>query len=505
MKILLVEDEIKALEGIAGLIGELPPDYIVTGQARNAATGIELACALRPDLIITDIQMNGMNGLEMIRHLSDRGLKCRYIVLSGFADFKYAQEGISLGITDYLLKPVTREQLEKAVNKVRSEIEQESGRIQIGQLSEGELLEGAIFAETSVRGVYLDEWKRRTGQNLNGYLLLVRGDNRIVQADWDRINEIIDGVMSDQLHCSCRHTSSKECYIYYAAFCEDSLKRLDRALRICKESVNGFLIFAGTGMSPEMSPEQCREQLMDLSEWNLTLGNGRILTQERIAAIQTKKFTYPDELEQKLMSLIGNGTADQMKVVLKQFMEYLREGVYAYTDVREALISMTASILYAVRRSSYGLYENISSLNVLDWVKEVLFPETYYRMILNILVKYEQCRINQRYASHPIVNRALKLLTLEYRQNLSLEEMAQRLDVTPEYLSALFMKELGVKYTTYRAQVRIDRAKALLEEGKLKIYEVADESGFPDVKYFSKVFKKYTGVSPGEYVRTQRG
>ena len=103
--------------------------------------------------------------------------------------------------------------------------------------------------------------------------------------------------------------------------------------------------------------------------------------------------------------------------------------------------------------------------------------------------------------NHPIINKVLQILEKEYQNELQLEDMAQRMNVTPEYLSSLFMKELGIKYTTYRAQIRIDVAKRLLQEGKLKIYEVAEESGFPDVKYFTKVFKKYTGTSPGEYVR----
>ena len=104
--------------------------------------------------------------------------------------------------------------------------------------------------------------------------------------------------------------------------------------------------------------------------------------------------------------------------------------------------------------------------------------------------------------SNYTIKRAINYIREHYKEGISLEDVAGRLGITPEYLSTLFMKELGIKYTTYRAQIRIDVAKRLLSEGKLKIYEVAEASGFPDVKYFTKVFKKYTGVSPGEYIRT---
>lgn len=280
MKILIVEDELKTLNGIASLIMEIPGDYEVVGRARSGEKGIDLACKTEPDIIITDIRMGGMSGLEMIKRLHALKIQSRYIILSGYAEFQYAREAITLGS-----------------------------------------------------------------------------------------------------------------------------------------------------------------------------------------------------------------------------MDYLRKKTYAYGDLREALICMTAAILYAIRKASYGLYENISSLNILEWVKDILFLENYPRIIMNVMLQYEQYTKNLKSGNHPIINKVLQILEKEYRNELPLEEMAQRMNVTPEYLSSLFMKELGIKYTTYRAQIRIDVAKRLLQEGKLKIYEVAEASGFPDVKYFTKVFKKYTGTSPGEYVR----
>ena len=162
---------------------------------------------------------------------------------------------------------------------------------------------------------------------------------------------------------------------------------------------------------------------------------------------------------------------------------------------------LTVAILYEIRRDSYGLYENINNLNVLDWVKNRLFIESFSPMILNIVRQYEQYRNNRKSGKHPIIYQVLGIMEQEYQRDLSLEEMAERMKVTPEYLSALFMKELGIKYTTYRTQIRIEAAKELLQDGKLKIYEIAERCGFPDVKYFTKVFKKYTGSSPGEFLR----
>ena len=119
MKILIVEDEWKTLKGLSNLIAELGGEYEIAGQARSGEEGIRMAMELRPDIIITDIRMNGMTGLEMMKALNDEKLACRYIILSGYAEFQYAKEAISLGSMDYLLKPITKEILEESLRRRR--------------------------------------------------------------------------------------------------------------------------------------------------------------------------------------------------------------------------------------------------------------------------------------------------------------------------------------------------------------------------------------------------
>lgn len=129
MKILLVEDEQKTLMGIAKLIMDMPAEYELAGQARSGEEGLQKAIALHPDLIITDIQMSKMSGLDMIQELKERKLECRYIILSGYAEFSYARRAITLGSLDYLLKPVTRQTLKEALDQVRKVMEEEERKI----------------------------------------------------------------------------------------------------------------------------------------------------------------------------------------------------------------------------------------------------------------------------------------------------------------------------------------------------------------------------------------
>lgn len=501
MKILIVEDELKTLNGIASLIMEIPGDYDVVGRARSGEKGIDLACKTEPDIIITDIRMGGMSGLEMIKRLHALKIQSRYIILSGYAEFQYAREAITLGSMDYLLKPITKELLEESLKKVKSAIEQEALKIQTSAMDTEVILERVLFMPGFVESKFEQELMNRFEGMDSNYLLLLRGENRIVQSDLEAALQEISGLLPEQNVWTCREDGNKENYILIQELQPEALAVLDEVVGKCRGQINPYMVFAGSYLQDVRKIQECRKRLQDMSNWNLTIGSPAVITEKRIKEVIIQKFSYPSDLERDIISCINEGKIQEIENYLTAFMDYLRKKTYAYGDLREALICMTAAILYAIRKASYGLYENISSLNILEWVKDILFLENYPRIIMNVMLQYEQYTKNLKSGNHPIINKVLQILEKEYRNELPLEEMAQRMNVTPEYLSSLFMKELGIKYTTYRAQTRIDVAKRLLQEGKLKIYEVAEASGFPDVKYFTKVFKKYTGTSPGEYVR----
>lgn len=501
MKILIVEDELKTLNGVAGLIAEISGDYEVVGRARSGEEGIQLAWEMKPDIIITDIRMGGMSGLDMIKKLHALKLQSRYIILSGYAEFHYAREAITLGSMDYLLKPITKELLEESLKKVKSAIEEEDLKIQTSSMDTEVILERALFMPGFAGSKFEQELMNRFGGMDFNYLLLLRGENRIVQSDLEAVLQQISEMLPGHEVWTCREDGNKEDYIIFQKLLPEALPILDEIAVKCRQKINPYIVFAGSYLQDVRNVQEYRKRLQDMTNWNLTIGDPTVITDKKTKEIVTQKFSYPSDLERDIINCINEGRIQEIENYLAAFLEYLKKKTYAYTDIKEALICMTAAILYAIRKASYGLYENISSLNILEWVKDSLFLENYPRIIMNVLRQYEQYSKNLRSGNHPIVNKVLQILEKEYRNELPLEEMAQKMNVTPEYLSSLFMKELGIKYTTYRAQIRIDVAKKLLQEGKLKIYEVAEESGFPDVKYFTKVFKKYTGTSPGEYAR----
>lgn len=500
MKILIVEDEIKTLYGIEKLITQLQGDFEVVGKARNGIEGVSLALEERPDLIMTDIRMPEMNGLEMIKTLKEQKFSCKYLILSGYADFQYAKEAMSLGSVDYLLKPITRESLDESLKKIEKLIRSEKSSISITSFSTQELFARVFLApELNVEQVKR-EFESRFKEHAALHLLLVKGENRFVDSTREMIVSKFQNLESEREPLICWEHGSDSIYMLFQQEKEESIKRIvkQRITELRQLSMNN-IVFCFKSFCGIENLDAAGRTVRDYSGWNLSLNVPYMIDESLIKQIYIKKFVYPSDIEQEIIHKINAGNLDMVEKDIQDFVAYLKKDTYSYLEIREALVCLTVSILYAIRRSSYGVYENISHLNLMDWIHKLLFVEHYTQIIINVLRQYKHYLEGFRRDVHPLIKKALMVIDREFKEELSVDDMANRLHVTPEYLSSLFIRELGIKFTTYCTQKKIEHAKNLLTETNIKIYEVAEESGYTDVKYFCKVFKKYTGMSPGEY------
>lgn len=504
MKILIVEDEVKTREGIEKLIRMAGPGYEIIGTAKNGVEGIEIATKEKPELIITDIRMNVMDGLEMIRHLNDLHFSCKYLILSGYADFQYARQAMNLGSVDYLLKPMTREMLEEALKKIEVILKAEASSIQVSAFDTEELFRRIILTPEFNEPQVEKEFQSRFNPDERLHLLLIKGENRFVEKDRVIIQQWVRQAFSGRTVFLCSEEGTSE---IYALICDGDSIQVKQILKqkmkkLCQDTHQDE-VFSLTKLTGVEHLQKAVGKVRDNAVWSLTLGEDYLIDEELLSGLNLVSFHYPTHLEHAITRKISTGELQGVEEDVNAFIGYLKQKPYSCLDIREALVCLTVAVLYGIRTASYGVYENISHLNLMDWVQRLLFVDHYGQIILNILSQYQQYQEGIHNNTHPLIRKVLRLLDQEYRAELSLEEMAGRLSVTPEYLSSLFIRELGVRFTTYYTQRRIEHAKGLLLDKNLKIYEVAEDSGYTDVKYFCKVFKKYTGVSPGEFQKNQ--
>lgn len=508
MRIIVVEDELKSLTGITALIVQIKSSYEVVGKARNGKEGAALIKQLLPELVITDITMPEMNGLEMIRELKSKDVSCQYIILSGYADFQFAQEAIKLGSVDYLLKPITQESLEASLERVEEMIrrEREKNLLLPSAHTDAELFRQLMSLPAQSSGGFLDELQSRLSGQHFFVLLLIKADTSIVPGDKASVLEIARCRLLAEHVQSIAYPDAPDRNMFLLSFSDRTYpvkEVLTEIQDVCFEKTKLELVFSYQVFDSLHKIDNAREKVIQNSNWNICFAQPVVLGEDMLEAMICQKFIYPADIERAIIGKINAGQMDEIKEDLEQFEKCLHAKVYPYEDIREAMLCLTAAILYAIRKASYGIYEEISHLHVLEWVKRCLFTTAYPTMIMNILRQFKLYRENISRCKNPIISKVLIIIDEEYRTDLSLEGIAERLNITPEYLSTLFSRELGINFTSYLNQYRIESAKRILAAGSHRIYEVAPACGYSDVRYFCKVFKKYTGMPPGEYVRLQ--
>ena len=499
MRIVIVEDEKKTLHGIVSLCRQMGEEYEVAGWVRNGEEGCRLVHEMSPDVVLTDVRMPLKSGLEMIQQLVGEGCKSKFIILSGFAEFEFAQEAMKLGSVDYLLKPITRDALRKSLEHVREMLKEDTSRNNLTRLTEEELLTRLMNTEDAFGEEFLRELQQRKGK-ASCLVAVLRSDTRIRSSDLEEVRQLISGDREEKDFSFGFSETRREICILLWGRGKEVLFRLAMLMEEIRKRTRTRFVCACSSMEElERLPEAIR-RTSELCNWNLSLECPDIVQESTVKALSCEKLIYPTYIERRLAEKIYSGKTEDISTEIQEFTRYLREKTYDYRDIREAILCLMVSVLYAIRQANYGVYDEINHLNVLDWIKDKVFLSSITQMLLNMVGELERYQKNLQQGSHPLVKKALKLIENDYKRDITVDEVAGMLKITPEYLSTLFTKELGVKFTVYCTQKRVNYAKELFHTRQnIKAYEVAKECGYADVKYFCKVFKKYTGKSPSEY------
>ncbi len=510
MKIVTVEDEIRTRKGINNLVSKINTCYKVIGEAEDGLEGIRIIEQLSPDLVIADIKMPNMDGLDMLRELRKKGLKVKIVFLSGYADFELAQKAIKLGACDYMLKPITLEDMKNTLENVERDLQAEkNARYQF-------LSPESIF-QSIINGNFVDI------EDLKNLLVLKYGIDAerdfnlaiLYMKNTTQKQELIKQILTRTMdkfwgmkYFIIEYTNHNQ--IVILMFGDESFTGIESALRdiTLKNFHAQDFQNAVIGLSSVKKLEDLNSSLTCLVKslnWSKVIGKEEVITPLKIARLSTSTFKNPEKIFQDTIKTIYSQDYSKLEKHVNGFISYCRTETYPPEKVTEAFIYYTASIISLLKDTNYELYTGIYKANILEDISNsITWQETttpLLDLVEEIKVKCKSC--SKSYSM--IVNRVLNIIKDHYHKGLSLEQISSDLHITPEYLSSVFNKEVGKNYTNYLTEYRISKAKELLMTTDWKIYKVAEEVGYSDSKYFCAVFKKTTGFSPGEYVQIFKG
>lgn len=516
-KVLIAEDEILVRLGLANSIAWNKLGMELTAQAANGVQAYEIFLSERPDIVITDIRMPLMDGMELIQKIRETDTDCKIIIITCVEEFSYARQAIAYQVEDYILKlTMDMSEIEALLTKIRKSLDSERSQKQLS----------APAASSSDL-----QAKRTIYDFLCGYSSSVPYNSRTVSFQSRKFYLAFIRILSKNTESQEESVSSKVCSDksiyqileqnlehdgallieripgeYFLLFCsmETFQKDFENVTTLMKNYYNSRPI---CGISPLISDFS---EAAKAAQWAQNSLSQYFFSPE-------KYFFTTDAPENK--SKIKESILTRVKEIILGFSDSypLITGFWEeYAERMERFLSDCSGDCNEIRKLFYYLA---------DWLQESLELSTnksadncvynYHRYIFeatNILdIYYIFERLLNKLLSFTHSADSLSRETLEimryienhYAENLSLEALAAQVNYSKSHLYNVFRKELNTSFGNYLTKVRILHAKKLLTTSFLRLYEIAERTGFYDYSHFARTFKKYTGVSPQEYQNHQ--
>ncbi|MBQ0166214.1 MAG: response regulator [Treponema sp.] len=507
MKVLIVEDEFRIREGLEKLTARLSSDYEVVGTAENGVQGLELIRSKRPDIVITDIRMPEMDGLEMITRAVEEKLPVKVIVLSAYSEFDYARRAMKLGVTEYLLKPLSFGDFSQAMKNVTAQVDAEKKRkpAEIGTISQ-------MFSDIINRRIELSDDIKKYLSNTYG----VENDGKFILVclylgnDYDASAETAKSDFSkflasyrtqDELKFTLAECGSKQAVVavvYRCADFEDLKKWMMTALSQFPLERASIVWNVASGIDT-LAAEL--DRMYPYMDWNISFECGKLILYPEITKVKTDSCIYPILLDSKVKTAVAESKWDVAREVMADFHKCFRDGhVYVPKEIKECYVRFLWVVIAMAKEIGNANAKKVEQQALLNMIMSAKVREELEDASESLFKTLE---------GNPgeddellLIKKAKRYVTENLRQGVTLDVIGSKLNVTPEYLGTLFKKETGISFSTYLRNVRVERAKELLCTTDMKTYEISEAVGYSDTKYFSKVFREVTGLLPRAYRNT---
>lgn len=503
MRIVIVEDEIKIREGIAKMI-ESQTQHVVQGKAVNGEEGLEMILRFKPELVITDVRMPKMDGLEMVKALHERKIPLHVVILSGYSEFEYAQKAIRYDVDEYLLKPLDIDDIRNMLCKVEKKIQRE----QMTSGTPGLHLRNLLTGEDADKEKNCDILKDICGFPAEGEYELFAGYIGSAEVSYrDEVERAAEELRK-------KYHELKIYYIYvenrqkgYLLVCgepgEGRFAELERSfynklLLQYRDKTEKAVWTRKRFRHPEEIADTAKE-LDGLLTYALVLSPEGWLDSAQAEKYGPQPFCAPVSLYNKMRNAICQDDAQKLKKVMEDFLAYMAEGHFEIGEIRKAFIKSYYLISDTVQEIDNARYQHLKAKNLLRNIEGAVTWHELKNAYMDVFQVIAGAQVKREDISNYVIKRAINHIREHYQEGLTQEEVASVLEITPEYLSTLFNREMGINFSVFLKQFRISHAKRMLKGTNLKVYEIANAVGYSDPKYFQRVFKEEIGVSPGEY------
>lgn len=521
-----VDDEPIVLEGIRSKIDWEGSGFTFAGEATDGEIALSMIHEIKPDILITDIKMPFMDGLQLAEAIKKTQPWIKIIILSGHDEFDYAKKAISIGIEDYLLKPFTPDELLTSLNKTASQIDKE--RKQLSDISR--LREELKSNETLIKKEFLNNLVH--GSADTNTVMQKCGElginiiSRYYKVLISRIESRTGNNQNQQEACSLLNSYSSAINEAVSFFHHSNLlvcifkgstqEELDDNSFRAAESINHIatknedcMVLTAMGKTVEHLSQLkiSYEDAKKILKANISNKENRIISSDDLSVSENGSGSSDAFLDlnegDPLIDKLKYAAKGDIQSIIEESMELIKKNPDQFSVFASYLL---VDLIFAVSKLVEKLGGNIKVLNpeILQrkFIDDAVSDETRFRktleQVLVFALEFRDSKFTGKYAD--VILKAKHFIEENYAdQNTTLTTVAEVVALSPNHFSTIFSQECKTTFIEYLTNVRLENAKRLMRETDMKGYDIAYECGFSDPHYFSYIFKKNTGLSPREY------
>lgn len=530
IKVFLVEDEVIIRSGVKKSINWEQEGYEFVGEASDGELAYPMILKEKPDILITDIRMPFMNGLELSRLVKKELPDIKILILSGYDEFEYAKKAIKIGVTEYLLKPISAAKLTEVLNAVAETIRQENEEKNLLETYFAEMRENTerdkmrLFEKLLMGDLSMGEILEageRFGMNLGAscykivlFKILANLENHVYA------EQMVDACSSVEQAASMM----EGVYVFQRgvegwAFLltaqdeksmEESAKILYQNLKQAMKNYTQLEYFGGIGSTvPRIRSLKQSFREADrafaarfVEETNQIISQKEFEKSQMEEGLKMQGVVQIGKSREMLQKFLSNGTREEVKAFSDAYISRIEEENIRSTMVRQyVVIDVCIVILSFCERisSANRLQEEAEELQkMMQKIHSLSEIKKYVVRLLNEAIELRDAESGRRYSD--LIAAAKKEIENHYMtEEISLNTVAISVGMSPSYFSSIFSKEAGKTFVEYLTEVRIEKAKEFLMCSSMKTSEIGYEVGYKDPHYFSYIFKKVQGCSPKEY------
>lgn len=498
-KVLIVDDKALIRKGIISSIDWEALNIELVGEADNGTHALESIKLNKPDIVVTDIRMPDMDGIELLKNISESGSQIVTIVISGYDDFEYAKKAIKYGSIDYIMKPISPAELNESLRRAHSILN--SSKVH------------TTTKEQSLRDLFLKSIKEVNVSN-EEYRILYESyylDESIfcvvILKGIEIDSEDIKSLRSDFINnCFIEASAGLTTVVFFTNKNSPSVNGFDLAMNLAAQKIlaryqqNELILGIGQIVSNVDQIGVSYKSACEAVLSGMLPGTKKIINFLELQSRKIINFKLED-YEKQLIANVTSGNVNTSQQILRKFFDRILLTPDASIESLRKLYRDLCYILIKLNVCFESeIYEFLDRIGIPEYLLKYESIECLNQIVFNFYNFASEEQLDQIGGKNSAIVKVKSFIDRSFSEDISLSKLSELFHMNASYLTRVFKEKEGFSINEYITKVRVENAKRLLESGKLNMQKLADAVGYEDSTYFFKVFKKVTGMTPRAYI-----